>query len=289
MARAGDARRSRLLLAALVVTHLVAISHQVNAGGRSLLERAVFAALTPVERVAAAAIGLLSSAWHGYLDLRGVREENRRLAQRAAALETELQQLSHRTAEAERLMALLELKRALPFESVAASVLARDGLPWFRAMTLDKGRLEGVALDAPVICPSGVVGRVVSLGPHAAKVQLLLDRDSGVGVVIQRSRAAGVLSGHVGVADSGSGDRGQLAMKYVPALADVAVGDRVLTSGYDRIFPKGLLVGRVASVGAASGLFREVAVTPSARFDELEEVLVLQAPPDDAQLTESVR
>jgi rod shape-determining protein MreC len=90
----------------------------------------------------------------------------------------------------------------------------------------------------------------------------------------------------VGLADSGSPE---LLMKYVPALADVRAGDRVLTSGLDRIFPKGLVVGRVRSVGATSGLFREVIVIPSARFDALEEVLVVKRPLEDLSLTESVR
>jgi rod shape-determining protein MreC len=127
---------------------------------------------------------------------------------------------------------------------------------------------------------------VISVGPHAAKVQLLLDRDAAVGVVVERSRVTGVVAGQVGLADSGSSD---LVMKYVAALADVQSGDRILTSGLDRIFPKGLVVGRVRSVAAPSGLFREVVVTPSARFDQLEQVLVLKAPAEDLSLTESVR
>jgi rod shape-determining protein MreC len=228
----------------------------------------------------------VSSAWNGYLDLRGVREENGRLAERVAALETEVMQLRHRASEAERLFTLLELRRALPLRGTVASVVARGGLPWFRSLTLDKGTQQGVRLDAPVICPTGVVGRVVAVGPHAARVQLLLDRDSGVGALVERSRVSGVVAGQVGGSDAGSPE---LSMKYVPALADVALEDRVLTSGLDRVFPKGLLVGRVRSVGPASGLFREVVVTPSARFDELEEVLVLEPPAEDLALTESVR
>jgi rod shape-determining protein MreC len=250
------------------------------------LEQSVFTLLTPLQRGVAALVDSVSGAWYGYLDLRGVRDENRKLAERLAALETEVMQLRHRSTEAERLFTLLELRRALPLQSIVAPVVARDGMPWFRSVTLAKGKEEGVRLNAPVICPSGVVGRVVSLGPHAAKVQLLLDRDSGVGVLVERSRVAGIVAGQVGRADSGSHD---LAMRYVPALADVAQGDRVVTSGFDRIFPKGLLVGRVRSVGPASGLFREVVVDPSARFDRLEEVLVLEPPQEDLSLTEAVR
>jgi rod shape-determining protein MreC len=287
VAKAIETRKGRLLLAALVVAHLMIISHQVDAGGgSSLLERTVFGLLSPFQRAVARVVDLFATSWSGYVSLRGVKQDNAALEAELRTLELQLSNERERGAEAGRLRELLGLRQALPFETVAAEVLAREGLPWFRSVTLGKGQRDGVALNAPVISSSGVVGRVVSLGPHAAKVQLLLDRDAGVGVVIERSRASGVVSGQVGLADSGSPD---LIMKYVPALADVQPGDRVLTSGLDRIFPKGLVVGRVLSVAAASGLFREVVVAPSARFDQLETVLVVRRSPEDLALTESVR
>jgi rod shape-determining protein MreC len=287
VAKAIETRNSRFLLAALVVSHLLIISHQVDGGGgTSLLERTAFGLLSPLQSAVARLVDGVRTAWSGYLGLRGVREDNAALQTRLSALELELSAVRHRAEESARLRELLELRQALPFETLAAEVVAREGLPWFRSVTLGRGQRDGVRLDAPVISPSGVVGRVVSLGPSAAKVQLLLDRDAGVGVVIERSRVSGVVSGQVGLADSGSPE---LLMKYVPALADVRAGDRVLTSGLDRIFPKGLVVGRVRSVGATSGLFREVIVIPSARFDALEEVLVVKRPLEDLSLTESVR
>jgi rod shape-determining protein MreC len=106
---------------------------------------------------------------------------------------------------------------------------------------------------------------------------VLLDRDSGAAAIIERSRVSGVVSGQVSGAEAASED---LSLKYVPERADVVVGDVVVTSGLDRIFPKGLVIGRVRFVGDVAGLFREIKVEPSARFDRLEEVLVLrEAPP----------
>jgi len=137
-----------------------------------------------------------------------------------------------------------------------------------------------------VLGVGGVLGRVVSVGPAAAKVQLLLDRDSGVGVRIERTRTTAVVAGQVSFEDSGTSE---LLMKYVPVLADVVVGDVVVTSGLDQIYPKGLVVGRVRSVGKGSGLFKEVAVQPSANFEAIEEVMVATSPPAPPQLTESVR
>jgi rod shape-determining protein MreC len=151
--------------------------------------------------------------------------------------------------------------------------VGRDGVPWFRSLTLDKGEADGVRLDAAVISATGVVGRVFAVGPHAARVQVLLDRDSGAAALVERSRVSGVVSGQVRASEQGSED---LALKYVSERSDVVVGDVVVTSGLDRIYPKGLVIGRVRFVGDVTGLFREVRVEPSARFDRLEEVLVLK-------------
>jgi rod shape-determining protein MreC len=287
MALVIDARKSRVLLVVLVLVHLVVISHQVDAGGgASLLQRVVFSLLSPLQSGVAGVLRGVSAAWAGYVDLRGVHEKNRRLEERLREVETLLQEKQHAAREAERLRELLDLRPTLPLETIVAEVVTRDGVPWFRTITVDKGREQGVALDAPVISPTGVLGRVIAVGPHAAKVQLLLDRDSGAGVLIERTRVNGVVAGQVGFTDAGATD---LVMKYVPELADVKVGDEVVTSGLDRIYPKGLFVGRVSSVGRGVGLFKEILVTPSARFDRIEEVLVVVSSREKPVLTERVR
>jgi rod shape-determining protein MreC len=286
VARVLDARRSRLLLAVLVVTHLVAISRQVDSGGGvSLLERAVFGVLSPVQLGVGRALLAVGGAWSGYVDLRGTRAENVRLARRLSELEGELERGRQGAGEAERLRAMLELKRALPLETIAADVVARDGPTWFRTLTVDKGSDAGVVLNAAVLSPTGVLGRVVSLGPMAARVQLLLDRDSGVGALVERTRVTGIVSPPA----AGGGAGTDLVMKYVSSLADVVTGDRILTSGLDRIYPKGLVIGRVRTVASPAGLFKEVVVTPSARFDELETVLVARGTPEALPMAESVK
>jgi rod shape-determining protein MreC len=152
---------------------------------------------------------------------------------------------------------------------------------------VNKGKENGIALNAPVLSASGVVGRVVAVGPSAARVQLLLDRDCGVAVRVERTRVTAVVKGQVGFADSGTLE---LAVKYLASLADVVPGDVVVTSGLDGIYPQGLVVGRIRSVGVATGLFRENAtVLPSARFETLEEVLIARAPEPKPLLGETVR
>jgi rod shape-determining protein MreC len=287
MALAIDVHKSRFLLVGLVVLHLAAISHQVDAGGGvSLLQRAFFSLLAPVETAFAGGARGLISGWRGWIDLRHVHQANLRLEERVRYLETLLQERQHQAREADRLRDVLALRQSLPLETIAAEVVTRDAMPWFRTLTLDRGREAGVVLEAAVISAAGVLGRVVAVGPTAAKVQLLQDRESGAGVMIERSRVAGVVSGQIGFADAVAND---LVMKYVPGLADVVVGDVVVTSGMDRIYPKGLLVGKVRLVGPGSGLFKEILVTPAARPDQIEEVLVVKRASAAPAFDESVK
>jgi rod shape-determining protein MreC len=287
MARVYETRRSGFLLAGLVLAHLIVISRQVDGGAHAtLLERAAYAVFSPIQRLIAGAVYGVKSGWSGYLGLRRVRQENTRLEERLRTMESLLQERQQQAQEAQRLRELLELRQALPFETTAAEVIARDGLPWFRTILVDKGTAAGVELDDPVIGSSGVVGRVIAVGPSAAKVQLLVDRESGVGARIERSRVTGVIAGQVGPANTGTTD---LQLKYVPALADVVVGDVVVTSGLDGIFPKGLVIGRVRSVAPPSGLFKDVVVLPSARLEKLEEVMVVRRSRTKTVLDRSLR
>jgi rod shape-determining protein MreC len=286
MALAVPARRNRLLLVGLVLAHLVAISHQVDGGGGlSLLQRGLLGALSPLQRGVGAVVGGVGEAWRGWAFHRETYEANRRLEGRVRQLETELQARSFQAQEAQRLRELLGLRQAVPMDTVAAQVVGRDGVPWFRTLTLDRGEADGITLDAPVVSPTGVVGRVFAVGPHAARVQVLLDRDGAAGVLVERSRVSGVVSGQVSSPVAGAED---LVLKYVPERSDVVVGDVVVTSGIDRIYPKGLVVGRVRFVGKGSGLFRDIRVEPSARFDRLEEVLVVRQVKEPLETPRSV-
>lgn len=291
LARISDTRRSRLLLAALVVAHLIAISRQVDdAGGNSLLHRAVYGTLSPLQAVVSAGVRGVRNVWFSYVDLRQVRQDNIQLQERLRDVETRFMERQRDAEEAARLRDLMELRRILPHDTLVAQVIVRDALQWFRILKVDKGSRDGVKKDMAVISPTGVVGRVIFVGPSAAQVQLLLDQQSGVGARIERSRVTGVVSGQVSsqsaTPDAAAGD---LVMKFVPALADVVEGDVVVTSGLEGMFPPGLVIGRVRSVVRGGGLFKDVRVAASADFDRLEEVLVVRTPPPDAQVEEAAK
>ena len=288
MARVVETRKSRLVLGGLVLAHLVAISRQVQVdnAGTSLLEKSTMAVLGPLQAGVAGAVHGLGHLWSSYVGLRGTHAENQQLRERLREAEIALQQRQQQAEEAARLRELLELRSILPLDTVVGEVIARDATPWFRTLTVDKGSRHGVGLNAPVISSTGVVGRVIRLGPQAATVQLLLDQQAGVGVRIERSRITGVVSGQTGFGSEGSHD---LVLKWVPVLADVVVGDVVVTSGLDRIYPRGLMVGRVRAIETGNGLFKEIRVQPSARFDELEELLLVRTPLPDDTTVETVR
>ncbi len=292
MARVIERRSSRYLLFGLILLHVALISRQVDRrGGTSFLGRAVFSMTSPLERAVAAMIRGVNSVWYGYVDLRGARSENQSLRSRVAALESELSAARGAAHEASRLRELLGLRKILPARTAVARVIARDALPWFQVVMIDKGRTDGVALNAAVVSHSGVVGRVIELSDRAAKVQVLLDPNTSVGVVSERSRATGVVAGQMGGRGESPSDersdldraldlssRSDLLMKYVSAVSDIVVGDAVVTSGFDQVYPPGLLVGRVSYVGPPAGLFKDVRVSPSTRFDSLDEVMVLEPP-----------
>jgi rod shape-determining protein MreC len=206
--------------------------------------------------------------WTSYVTLRGVKAENDSLKRELADVQVELQQQRAVADRSRSLERLLELRNRLTLDTTAADIIAASATPDFRTVTIDKGSLQGLKADMGVIAPAGVVGRVVTPTARASKVQLLIDRNAAAGVLIERSRAQGVALG--------SGDD-RLRLEYVAETGDVVVGDVVVTSGIDGIFPKGLVVGRVESVDK-NGAYRQITVRPAVDFSSLEEVLVILTP-----------
>jgi rod shape-determining protein MreC len=221
--------------------------------------------------VLAAVVRGTAGVWNAYVDLRGARQESQRLAARVQELEQDLQLRRQQAEEAARLRELLGLKQIMPVQSLVAQVIAREGTPWYRTVTIDKGSTDRLAADMAVISPAGVVGRVITPSLRAAKVQLLIDRNAAVAGLVERSRAQGVVVG--------TGEN-RLEMEYVPGTADIRVGDRVVTSGIDGIYPKGFLIGQIESVRRGAGDYTSVVVKPAVELSALEAVLVVSTPPE---------
>ena len=270
MARADAGRRTRSLLVAVVLGHVLLISAQVaTPGGPSLLRTTVVGVVTEFQEASWLVAGALHSVWDGYAALRGVREENARLARENTDLRVQLQQARANAAGAGDMRALLGLRPHLPWTTTGADVVAGSLSPDYRAITIDKGLGDGVRRDMPVINSAGVLGRVALPAGNTATVQLIIDRSAAVAVRIDRTRTEGIALGH--------GD-GTLRLEYLSATAEVTEGDTVVTAGIDGIYPQGLGVGRVERVQRAGPAYRQVVVRPFADFSRLETVLVLVAP-----------
>ncbi len=229
--------------------------------------------MRPLQIGAQATVTKLREIQQGYITLRRLASENERLKGRTLELEAERDRLLEAEATNRRLRELLEFRSQLPPGSLTAAVIANSASTWFHSFILNKGSADGVLQGMAVVSPVGVIGQVVAVTSNSSKVLLITDPHSGVDVFDQRSRARGIVSGSL---ESGP------MMKYSKRSEDIQEGDRLITSGLDGIFPKGLLVGTVVKVRKKSfGLFQYVEVALAVDPSRLEEVLVVSA--GDAQ------
>jgi rod shape-determining protein MreC len=223
--------------------------------------------MRPLQIAAQATSGWLINVQENYLTLSGFKSENERLRKRIQALEVERQKLLEAQATHRKLQELLDFRTHLPAKAITASIIADSASSWFQGCVLDKGSADGVHKDMAVVTPLGVVGKVVSTSTWSAKVILLTDANSGIDVVIQRTRSRGIVSGSL---ENG------LVLKYLKRSEDIQVGDRLITSGLDGVFPQGLMVGTVTHVNKQNlGLFQFVEVLPAVQPSRVEEVLVV--------------
>ena len=264
-------RRIPALLLAVVIGHVALISLQVRtSSGVRVFEGVVFGLFSEVQRGVAGMVGRVAGLWNGYVGLVSVQTENDELRESVADLQLRLQQARAQASRAQGLEELLGFRRGVDYSTVSARVIAGPATLYSRTVTIDRGAGDGVRLDSAVVSPDGVVGRVIGdPSQRAAMVQLLVDWSAAAGALIERTRAAGVVMG--------DGDLGMLRMEYVSNLSDVQVGDIVVTSGIDGIYPKGFVIGEVevAQRGGRDPLYRTIHVRPQVKFSDLEDVLVI--------------
>lgn len=225
--------------------------------------------MRPLQIASQGTANWITGLQENYDTLAGFRSENERLRKRIQSLEVERQKLLEAQATNLRLKQLLDFRSHLSGAAVTASIIANSASSWFQSCLLDKGSADGVRKGMAVVTPLGVVGQVVAVTPRTAKVLLLTDPNSGIDVLVQRTRARGIVSGSL---DNGT------VLKYVKRSEDIQEGDRLITSGIDGVFPKGLMVGAVIKVHKQHlGLFQFVEVLPAVQSSRVEEVLVVAA------------
>ena len=223
----------------------------------------------PLEHGFTATGHFFSNAWHGYVDLRGVREQNRQLQDQLDRLRLEEVRLAEDAGQARRLQALLAFKEQYISQTVAAQVVGTSGTDRSRIFYIDKGSSDGLKTDMPVITPTGIVGKISRVFPNTAQVLAISDPQSGAGVMLEKSRIRGVLRG----TSTGYPE----ITKSLMSDEKVDGGERVLTSGGDQVYPRGMNVGTVDQVvpDREGEPFLTLRVKPAADLNRLEEVLVI--------------
>jgi len=257
-----------LVLAMLFV--LMSLSSRTRYVGetRTMFERSVMTIFAPVPKVVNWVGSSASDMYHGYLDMRHAVQQNLELHRKVDELTTKNLTLLQSEGDLQRLRALLGYSEQFAMPTKMAQAVMLDISGRFKSLIIDRGSSAGIDVDDAVVNANGLIGRVVLTTKDMAKVQLVTDSNSSVGVLIERTRRQGVLRG------DGAGG----AQLYdIPATgADVRPGDNVLTAGIDGIYPKGIPVGVVTKVEKGQALFMTITVKPTVDFASIEEVIVLQ-------------
>jgi rod shape-determining protein MreC len=262
--------RPLLLLTITVGAQVLLLAFQIKGEQNvPLIRRWAAAVVTPFERGGTATFSSFGNVWKGYIGLRNARTENEQMRAEMQRLQLRNQQLESQNAEAQRLASLLNFHDSHPeIEMMAASVIGSSSDSTSHTLFINRGSNDHVKMNQPVITPDGVVGKIVEVFPRSSQVQLINDQSSGVGALFAASRTHGILKG--------KGDP-EPSLEYVATEEKVQPGDIIVTSGEDRIFPKDLYLGKVESTkpGGNASPFQAIKVTPAARLDRLEDVIVL--------------
>jgi rod shape-determining protein MreC len=235
--------------------------------------------LAPMEKLVDRSLGSVDYLWENYFALVGLRDENERLRSEVSDLRMKLDKQVEDQAEVKRLRALLSVQDPTVGRTVVARVVGRDPARGNETVTIDKGRSHGVKPDSAVMTPDGIVGRVIHSSNFFSIVQLIIDSQGAVAVLERDTRRQAILTG--------TGDR-HLELEYIEDDNDLKEGAAFITSGLDRIYPKGLPVGVIVSIGPRRGaaLFRTMQIRPTTDFGRLEEVICTLDPPENVDVVD---
>lgn len=259
--------KSLVLLTVMLMAQVLMLAVQIKRDSRGRLIRVwAVSGVSPFERGGAWGFGRIRGVWHHYFALQNTSRENEGLRAENDTLKLRITQLESRAAEADRLVGLLKFRQAhQAVPMLGARVIGASAGTASRTIEIDRGERDGIRRNMAVITPDGAVGKVIETYGDTAQVLLLTDRDSGAGAMLADSR----IQSPVG----GTGEP-LLSMKYVAADDNVPIGEKVVTSGMDKIFPRDVPLGTVVEVKPGNP-FKLIRVQPAAKLDRLEEVIVL--------------
>lgn len=269
--------KNALVLIALLLVQVLALAVQVHRpadpqhpdGAQVRLLRVwTMSAFSPWERASTASGHGLRSAWSNYLALRHVRDENAELQRQIADLRLQRAALAQDALEGHRLQALLHFQQQYLSKTVAAQVIGTSGSDGSRILTLNKGANDGLAPDMAVLTPDGIVGKLRDVGPGTSQLLLLSDPNAGAGVILQSTRTRSVAHGTVA---------GRVVLTNLAPDVRIKLGEIVLTSGGDQVFPRGLPVGTIESIvpDPEHQPYTRITLRTAANLNQLDEVLVV--------------
>jgi rod shape-determining protein MreC len=262
-----DERRTAWLFVFVLVAQLLLVAAQVPSEGgyHSRLEAGALRAVAPLAQAVSKGVGALEDLGQGFRLRRSLEAENRRLLDQNQHLKLELLRLQDLKNQLQPLAAAVHYTPPQDFDMQVADVLYVDHASWIRTLVLYTPE-STVQANQAVVTADGLVGRIVLVTGPYAKVQLLTDRAASIGAMVQRTRRQGLVQGTA---------REGLQLSFLPRQSDVKVGDRVVTSGIDGIFPRGIPIGTVSSVETGNDLFQKIRLTSAVDFGTLDHAYVL--------------
>lgn len=262
-------KRYRIIITAfiLILVSVIILSYNLKQPSAGIVRNLVMEISASIGFGINSSIDVIRNVWKRYVFLVGLEDENRRLKEQNAQLLGELIKYQEGYLEAKRLENILSLKNDIAYPAIGARVINIAQAAIFKTLMINRGTSHGLKVGMPVIASKGIVGRITETSWHASRVLLVIDANSNIDALIQRTRTQAILQG--------AGFNGCM-LKYVLKSDDVSIGDVVISSGLGGIFPKEILLGTVIKINKdRSGLFQQIEVSPSVDFSKLEEVLVL--------------
>ncbi len=255
----------------LITVNVILLSFSSKSQSTFGLGRVGLSVVSPFQEVVTRSIRFARDIWERYFFLVAVAHENENLKKSLNQFIGKNNQWLETDMANSRLRDLLNFQKAPTNPVVPAEVIGKDPSGWFKTIIIDKGTSDGMQKGLPVVLPTGIVGQVIETAGHYSKVMLLVDRNSAVDSLVQRSRARGIIKGE-------SAD--QFRFEFVLRKHDLQIGDTVIASGLDGVYPKGLRIGRVSDISQRnSDIFYDVSVTPFVDYEKLEEILVILRSP----------
>ena len=254
----------------LITVNLIVLSATTKRHSAFGLGHIGLSFVAPFQELVTRTVRFARDIWEHYFFLVAVSQENLQLKKSLGEAIEKSNQWNESELANDRLRSLLNFQTTNANRVMAAEVIGKDPSAWFKTIIIDKGESDGLKKGLPVVIAQGITGQIVDTADHYSKVMLIIDRNSAVDALVQRSRARGIIKGT-------SAD--QCRFDYVLQKHDVQIGDTVVASGLDGVYPKGLRLGWVSQVVKPEAeIFQEITVTPYVDFEKLEEVLVVLVP-----------